>query len=215
MVERLITLALHLWSFKKLKQMLLIRLYLLIPFIFSALISAPQNKSFFTSPLKIPVLLSANFGELRIDHYHSGLDIKTQGVTGKEVIAAADGYIYRISISPGGFGNTLYIRHPNGYSTVYGHLDRFIPEVDEYIKTMQYEKKSFLITAFPPGERFPVKKGDLIAYSGNSGGSAGPHLHYEIRESETEIPINPLLFDFGTTDNIAPVIEKLVAFQRH
>ncbi len=103
----------------------------------------PKDKSIFISPVKIPLFLSANFGELRIDHFHSGLDIKTQGVTGKEVVAAADGYIYRISVSPGGFGKALYIRHPSGYSTVYGHLDRFTPEIEEYVKIQQYEKKSY------------------------------------------------------------------------
>ena len=158
----------------------------------------PKDKSIFISPVKIPLLLSANFGELRIDHFHSGLDIKTQGVTGKEVVAAASGYIYRISVSPGGFGKALYIRHPSGYSTVYGHLDRFTPEIEEYVKAQQYEKKSYLVTLFPAKDKFPVKQGELIAYSGNSGSSAGPHLHYEIRKSESEIPVNPLLFEFGT-----------------
>lgn len=172
----------------------------------------PKDSSIFISPVKIPLALSANFGELRIDHFHSGLDIKTQGVTGKEVVSAANGYVYRISVSPGGFGKALYIRHPSGYSTVYGHLDRFIPEIEEYVTNSQYEKKSYLITLYPPKEKFPVKQGDLIAYSGNSGGSGGPHLHYEIRKSDSEVPVNPLLFEFGTVDNIKPVIEKLAVY---
>ncbi|MCJ7449532.1 MAG: M23 family metallopeptidase [Bacteroidales bacterium] len=172
----------------------------------------PDDNAIFISPVKIPLSLSANFGELRIDHFHSGLDIKTQGVTGKEVIAAATGYVYRISVSPGGFGKALYLRHPSGYSTVYAHLDRFIPEVEEYVVAQQYERKSYLVTLFPPRDRFPVEQGDLIAYSGNSGGSSGPHLHYEIRKSESEIPVNPLLFEFGTGDNIEPIIEKLFIY---
>ena len=118
---------------------------------------------------------------MRIDHFHSGLDIKTQGVTGKEVVASANGYIYRISVSPSGFGNALYIRHPSGYSTVYGHLERFTNKIEEYVRTQQFSKKSFSITLFPGKEEFPVKQGELIAYSGNSGGSGGPHLHFEIR----------------------------------
>jgi hypothetical protein len=179
---------------------------------FNTLYDDPKDKSIFISPVKIPLLLSANFGELRIDHFHSGLDIKTQGVTGKEVVAAATGYIYRISVSPGGFGKALYVRHPSGYSTVYGHLDKFTPEVEDYVKALQYEKKSYLVTLFPSKEKFPVKQGELIAYSGNSGSSAGPHLHYELRKSESEIPVNPLLFEFGTDDNIEPVIEKLVIY---
>lgn len=172
----------------------------------------PKDKALFISPVRIPLLLSANFGELRTDHFHSGIDIKTQGVTGKDVVSVADGYVYRIGISPGGFGKALYIRHPSGYSTVYGHLDRFTPEIEEYVEEKQYERKSFLITLFPPKEMFTVKQGELIAYSGNSGSSGGPHLHYEIRRSDNEKPVNPLQFDFGAGDNISPVIEKLFVY---
>lgn len=193
-------------------MMLLIRFFIFSILVYSTLNDIPKNKSIFISPLKIPQVLSSNFGELRIDHFHSGLDIKTQGVTGKEVVASANGFIYRISVSPGGFGNALYIRHPSGYSTVYGHLDRFTPEIEEYVRTRQYENKNFTITLFPAKEEFPVKQGELIAYSGNSGGSGGPHLHYEIRKSDSEKPINPLLFEFGIVDNIKPVIEKLVIY---
>ena len=179
---------------------------------FNTLNDNPKDSALFISPVRIPLALSANFGELRIDHFHSGLDIKTQGVTGKEVVSAASGYVYRISVSPGGFGKALYIRHPTGYSTVYGHLETFIPEIEDYVTNSQYEKKSYLITLYPQKDKFPVKQGDLIAYSGNSGSSGGPHLHYEIRKSDAEIPVNPLLFDFGTGDNIDPVIEKLAIY---
>jgi hypothetical protein len=172
----------------------------------------PKDKSIFISPVKINQLLSANFGELRIDHFHSGLDIKTQGVTGKEVIASASGYIYRITISSEGFGKALYIRHSSGYSTVYGHLERFTPEIEEFVRAQQYERKSFAVTLFPTKDKFPVEQGDLIAFSGNSGSSSGPHLHYEVRKTDTERPVNPLLFDFGIRDNIRPVIEKLVIY---
>jgi hypothetical protein len=192
--------------------MLLSRFIILSLLLLHALNENPENNVAFISPVKIPLSLSANFGELRIDHYHSGLDIKTQGVTGKEVVAAASGYIYRISVSPGGFGKALYIKHPSGYSTVYGHLESFNPEIDKYVNTQQYEKKSFLVTLYPPRERFQVRQGDIIGLTGNSGSSGGPHLHYEIRKSEGEIPVNPLFFDFGISDNIKPVIEKLIVY---
>jgi hypothetical protein len=192
--------------------MFLILKYLLILIFIINPGDEPKDRTLFISPLKIPLALSANFGELRADHFHSGLDIKTQGVTGQEVIASAPGYVYRISISPGGFGKALYLRHPSGYSTVYGHLDRFTPEIEEYVYSRQYEEKSYMITLWPPKDRFQFKQGELIAYSGNSGSSSGPHLHYEIRKSDEEIPVNPLGFDLGIEDNIKPVIEKLIVY---
>jgi len=192
--------------------MLLNRIFIISLLLFSTLYNNIKDNSIFISPVKIPTLLSANFGELRVDHYHSGIDIKTEGVTGKDVVAAADGFIYRIGVAPGGFGKAIYIRHPSGYSTVYGHLDRFTPEIDEWVKSQQYVKKSFQVTLFPMREQFQVKQGDLIAYSGNSGSSGGPHLHYEIRKSDSETPVNPLLFEFGVKDDILPVIERLVIY---
>ncbi|HLP75006.1 MAG TPA: M23 family metallopeptidase [Bacteroidales bacterium] len=192
--------------------MYLVKYFLASLLILTSFNHNPKDRSIFAPPVKIPVLLSSNFGELRIDHFHSGVDIKTQGVTGKEVVSAADGYIYRISISPSGFGKALYVKHPSGYSTVYAHLERFTPEIDSYVKSVQYERKSFLVTMFPSKEKFPVKKGQLIAYSGNSGSSGGPHLHFEIREADNELPVNPLLFNIGVSDHIAPVIEKLAIY---
>jgi hypothetical protein len=192
--------------------MVLIRYIIFSMLFFNPLNDIPKDKSIFIDPLKIPPFLSSNFGELRIDHFHSGLDIKTQGVTGKEVVAAADGYISRITVSPGGFGKALYIRHPSGYSTVYGHLDRFSAEIENFVKKSQYEKKSFSVMLFPSKDEFPVRQGELIAYSGNSGSSGGPHLHFEIRKSDSERPINPMLFELGLTDNIKPFFEKLAIY---
>jgi len=180
--------------------------------LFSSLSDVPKDKSIFISPLKIPLSLSSNFGELRKDHFHSGLDIKTQGVTGKEVIAPADGYIYIISVSPVGFGNALYIRHKTGYSTVYGHLERFAPAIEKYVREKQYDKRVFALTLLPSEDQFPVKQGELIAFTGNSGGSEGPHLHYEIRKSDSERPVNPQLFEFGVIDHIKPVIDLLAIY---
>jgi hypothetical protein len=190
----------------------MLRLLFISILFFTTLSDFSKDNTTFISPVKIPLLLSANFGELRTDHFHSGIDIKTQGTIGKEVVASADGFIYRISVSPGGFGKALYVRHASGYSTVYGHLDRFTPAINEYVQSQQYEKKSFLVSLFPVRDKFPVKQGEVIAYSGNSGSSAGPHLHYEIRKSENEMPVNPLLFDFGTGDNIVPIIERLAIY---
>jgi hypothetical protein len=192
--------------------MILSRFLITSLFLFGIFNDDSKDRTLFISPVKIPLALSGNFGELRSDHFHSGIDIKTQGVTGKEIVATSAGYVYRISISPGGFGRALYLRHPSGYSTVYAHLERFIPEIEEYITQQQYEKKSFTITVFPPQEKFVFQQGDLIAYSGNSGSSGGPHLHYEIRKSNSENPVNPLHFDFGVSDNIKPVIEKLAIY---
>lgn len=170
----------------------------------------PTN--YFRAPLDIPMLLSGNYGEMRSNHFHAGLDIKTQGVEGKKVYAAAEGYISRIKVSPFGYGKTLYIRHPNGYTTVYAHLQRFNKEITAYVKKAQYRKESFAIELFPEASQFPISKGELIALSGNTGGSLAPHLHFEIRTTANEVPVNPLLFGFDIKDDIAPVIKGLTIF---
>lgn len=166
----------------------------------------------FISPLKIALSLSANFGELRADHYHSGIDIRTQGVTGKEVVAADKGFVYLILVSPVGFGKAIFVRHPSGYSTVYGHLDSYAPDIEEYVKAQQYRNKSYAITIYPPEGRLPVTRGQLLGYSGNTGSSSGPHLHFEVRKTDGEKPVNPEKFSFAIEDNIKPVIERLVVY---
>lgn len=166
----------------------------------------------FKAPLEIPLYLAGNFAELRSNHFHGGIDIKTQGIEGHKVLASADGYVSRIKVSPYGYGRALYIRHPNGYTTVYGHLKKFNSEIEEYVKRNQYQKKSFKIELFPRASDFPVKQGEVIAISGNSGGSSAPHLHFEIRETAGEIPVNPLLFKFDIKDEIPPNLEELYVY---
>ncbi len=167
---------------------------------------------YFRSPLDIPLVLSGTFGELRSNHFHSGIDIKTQGVQGKKIYSIADGYISRIKVSPWGYGKALYIRHPNGYTSVYGHMKGFNEKIDQYVKEMQYSRESFDIELYPDANRFPLTKGDIIGLSGNSGGSGGPHLHFEIRDTRTEKPINPILFGFDIADSKPPSIGNVYIY---
>ena len=167
---------------------------------------------YFAPPLKIPLYLAGNFGELRSNHFHSGIDIKTQGRTGLPVYAAADGSVSRINISPVGFGLALYIDHPNGYTTVYGHLDHLRDDLAAYAKNIQYENQNFAVDIPVPPGKFKLSKGELIAYSGNSGSSGGPHLHFEIRDTGSEHPINPLLFNFKIADQLAPKLYSVLVY---
>lgn len=146
----------------------------------------------FRKPLDIPVLLSGNFGELRSNHFHSGIDFKTQGVEGKPIHSVQDGYVSRISVSPWGYGNGLYITHPDGTTTVYGHLLKFSGKIAAYVKEKQYEQESFNVNLTLTPEELPVKEGEVVALSGNTGSSGGPHLHFEVRDTETEEPMDPI-----------------------
>ena len=173
--------------------------------------SEKYPKQFFSSPMKIDIEPSGTFGELRGNHFHSGLDFKTQKKEGFDVYAVADGFISRIKYSTSGYGKAIYITHSNGFTTVYAHLQESNSEIEKYIKNKQYEKQSFEIELFPKKDELKVKKGDLIAYSGNSGGSSGPHLHFEYRDTATEEIINPLNFglDKGFKDLISPVLQNV------
>jgi hypothetical protein len=170
---------------------------------------ASYPKDYFRSPLAIRLLLSGTFGEVRANHFHSGIDIKTGGAEGSPVYAVADGYVSRIKVSAYGFGRALYVTHPNGYVSVYGHLSKYNTAVEALVKNAQYSKENFEVELFPSAGDIPVKKGEIIAYSGNSGSSGGPHLHFEIRNAATEKPINPLLFGYDVKDMFRPHITLL------
>jgi murein DD-endopeptidase MepM/ murein hydrolase activator NlpD len=167
----------------------------------------PQD--FFISPLEIPLYLSGNFGELRTNHFHAGIDIKTEQREGLKVNAVAEGYVSRIKVSSVGYGYALYINHPNGYTTVYGHLKKYAEKIDRYVKAQQYVAQSFSVDLFPDSTLLPLSKGELIGLSGNSGGSGGPHLHFEIRETVTEKVLNPLLFGIKIKDKIPPSVSGI------
>ena len=165
----------------------------------------------FISPLDVPVILAGTFGELRSNHFHSGVDIKTQQREGLPVYSIGDGYISRIKIQHYGFGKALYVTHTNGYISVYAHLQKFAPKIEEFIKKQQYKNESYTIQAYPSASQLSLKKGEIIAYSGNTGGSAGPHLHFEIRNS-ADTPINPLFFGMDVKDSQPPLIQSLFAY---
>lgn len=167
----------------------------------------PQD--YFRSPIDGRIFLSGTFAELRSNHFHGGIDIKTGGVEGKNIYAAADGWVTRVKISPWGYGNALYIEHPNGYTTVYGHLQEIKGDVAKYIRSQQYQQQSFGVDLYMKAGQFPVKKGEIVALSGNTGGSGGPHLHFEIRETANQEPINPLLFGIEVKDFIKPTINSI------
>ncbi len=173
----------------------------------SAQIAIP--KGYFSSPLTIGLSVNGSFGEIRPNHFHSGIDFPVQQKEGLPVFAAADGLISRIRVSPVGFGNALYIDHPNGFTSVYAHLQKYSDSITEYLRVNQYRLKSFDVDLFPAvkKEYIFVKKGQLIGYAGNSGSSGGPHLHFELRNTETERTINPILFGLDVTDIYPPFID--------
>ena len=192
--------------------MRLVLFFLLFCSVLCAQREYPKND--FISPLDIPLFLSGNFGELRSNHFHAGLDFKTQQKEGLNVFAVADGYVSRIKISNFGYGKAIYITHQNGFTTVYGHLSKANSTIQNYIETIQYREKSYEIETFPNPNELLVKQGEIIAYSGNSGGSGGPHLHFEIRDSKTENIINPMFFNFDSKilDTKTPTITSLYVY---
>ncbi len=194
---------------------------LLILFFFSKNIAAQKvysdNKyplTDFRQPLAIvPPALAGSFGELRTNHFHSGIDFRTNQRIGYPVYAVADGYVARLRVQNSGFGLALYLNHANGYTSVYGHLSRFNPKIGQEVKNIQYRNKSYEIDEFPSADLIPVRKGDIIAYSGNTGSSGGPHLHFELRDTKTEATINPQLLGIQIPDNIPPVITAMYVYR--
>ncbi|MBI2966560.1 MAG: M23 family metallopeptidase [Bacteroidetes bacterium] len=195
-------------------------MFLFIPLLFISFIlcyggeSSAQNKypqGIFRTPLDtgVELVLAGNFGEIRNNHFHGGIDIKTMGVEGKPVFAVDEGTVYRIKISANGYGKVIYLRHRNGFISAYAHLKNFEPRIDQYVRNAQYANESFEIELYPKPGQFRYSKGELIAFSGNTGGSTAPHLHFEIRNANEE-PLNPLLFGFNIGDSVKPVIDELL-----
>ncbi|WP_242205302.1 M23 family metallopeptidase [Aestuariivivens insulae] len=187
---------------------------ILFTLLFFSITVFPQSnypQDYFIPPLELTPSLSGTFAELRSNHFHSGVDLKTQQREGFKVLAAADGFISRIKVSFFGYGKALYITHPNGYTTVYAHLQKFAPEIEAYVKKHQYAKESYQVELFPKAGDLLVTKGHLIAISGNSGGSLAPHLHYEIRDKK-ERPLNPMLFGLDVKDSTPPFVTAVYAY---
>jgi hypothetical protein len=186
------------------------KLFISLLFFTATLLSYSQQ---YRNPLHIPPALSGNFGELRNNHFHSGIDFKTQQAIGEPVVAVEDGYVSRVNVSPGGYGLALYINHPStGHTSVYGHLHAFSEEIAAWVKEQQYRQEKFSVTLFPEARRFPVKKGQQIALSGNTGGSGGPHLHFEIRDTRTEEPLDVLEFLTQIPDTQKPDIRGIAFY---
>ena len=179
-----------------------------------SLLSSQKDQSKLISPLDIPLAISGTFGEIRSNHFHAGLDIKTGGKQGLKVRTVLDGSVSRIRVSTTGYGKAVYIDHPNGTTSVYAHLKNFSPKIESYIKEAQYEKESYVIQKFPKNE-LAVLKGEVIGFSGNTGGSSGPHLHFEIRDTKNQMPFNPMIFNIGVVDTKKPVIQKLFLFHEN
>lgn len=182
-------------------------------FLFAGITNNTAEAQQLRKPMDIPVLLSGNFGELRSNHFHSGIDFKTQGVEGKPIHSVQDGYVSRISVSPWGYGNGLYITHPDGTTTVYGHLQKFSQKITAYLKEKQYEQESFNVNLSLTPDELPVKEGELVALSGNTGSSGGPHLHFEVRDTETEEPMDPIeYYKDLIKDTQAPKIQGVMVY---
>ncbi len=190
------------------------KIKLLIFYVLLCNILFAQDKTYpqYPNPVKIPLSLSATFAELRSNAFHAGVDIRTQGVEGKEVFAVADGYVSRIGVSPFGYGKVIYITHNDGFTSVYAHLSKFNKKINDFVKNKQYEDKSFAQNIILDKHQFPIKRGDYLGLTGNSGSSGGPHLHYEIRYTKSQEPVNPMYFGLKIKDTRKPTIKGLAVY---
>ncbi len=184
------------------------RLSLIFLWLFLSAFTPEWNKEKHHTPLNIKSSISGTYGELRTGRFHSGLDFRTQGTIGHDVFSIDDAYVSRIRVLSASYGKVLYLTHPEGYVSVYAHLNSFDPEIEAYVKEQQYDKKTFEIDLFPPAHLFHFKKGDRIGISGNSGYSYGPHLHFEIRD-KNHVPLNPMRYHFGIRDDLPPQIHHV------
>ncbi len=191
------------------RSILLLLTILFISDIHAQYKAIPNN---FRPPLDIPMYLSGNFAELRADHFHSGIDIKTQGVIGKKVYAIGDGYVSRIKIQTNGYGHSLYITYPGGLTSVFGHLESYNDTIDRYVKAYQYRNHVFEVDIYPSPDDLPVKKGEIVARSGNTGSSGGPHLHFELRNTASQHTINALRYGLDIRDDIPPHLYSLFVY---
>ena len=191
---------------------------IILTVIFLALTAYSQSeypKDFFSNPVDFKMAIAGTFGELRSNHFHSGIDIKTKQKINLPIYASQDGYISRIKVSTRGFGKALYINHPNGFTTVYAHLERFEGKIQEKTEKKQYEIESFEIDFSLQNNELTVKKGEVIGYSGNTGSSTAPHLHFEIRNTKSQKVINPMLFGLPILDRTHPIINSILVYHNN
>ena len=192
----------------------LFKFFLFVALSLNARSQLKKDFTYFDFPISLPAKLNGNFAEMRPNHFHMGLDISTDGKENLPLYAPADGFVSRIKVEQGGFGNALYISHPNGNTTLYAHLNSFSKPIQDFLESKQYALESWKVDLKVPEKNFEVKKGQLIGYTGNTGSSEGPHLHYEIRDSRTENCLNPLPYILSIKDIVPPSIYKLAFYDR-